>query len=129
MKTDLATSIVAAIIGVVVSYFVCGIFLPEISSVSFDILEVEGDTDYSLTDPDPEVFNYRAVDPTVEVYVGQCEQDTNGNCLENTVTPETPSPEVTPEPEETPEENGSTDMPDIPDDIPVEEDTEDGSAD
>ena len=123
MKTDLATSIVAAIIGVIVAYFVCGIFLPEISSVSFDILETEGEPDYTLVDPNPEVFNYRAVDPTVEVYVGQDNPEEDNT----TILPETPADTPTDTPTE--EENGPTEMPDIPEDTPVEEDDENGTTD
>lgn len=79
MKTDLATSIIAAIIGFAIAFFVTNIFIPEISPVSFKILS--SSPNYSLTDPNPEIFNFRAINPTVEVYVGQCaEYDTDGSC-------------------------------------------------
>lgn len=80
MKFDLATSIIVGIIGVVVAFFVMNLFLPEIESFSFKVLSSTPTT--TLTDPNPEVFNYRAINPTVEVYVGQCEEyDSDGNCL------------------------------------------------
>jgi hypothetical protein len=81
MKTDLTTSILAAVIGIVVAYFVCNMFIPGIDDVSIKTLG--NNLNYSLTEPNPEIFNYRAVNPTVEVYVGQCkEYDQNGNCVE-----------------------------------------------
>lgn len=103
MKTDLATSALAAIVGVIVAYFVCGLFLPEIADVSFDVLDSKN-LNYSLAEPNPEIFNYRAVDPTVEVIIhGDCEiQDSNGNCVDDTTNLETPE-EAIPE-EETPKE-------------------------
>ena len=82
MKTDLVTSTVAAIIGIIVAYFLCNMILPPVADVSFKTLS--SSTTYTLTDPDPEVFNYRAINPTVEVYVGQCaEYNQYGECIEN----------------------------------------------
>lgn len=101
MKTDLTTSIIAAIIGTVIAYFVCGIFLPSIESVEFNILDPDADLTYSLTEPNAEIFNYRSVNPTVEVYVGQCE---NGSCDNNIIIDTNPSPvEPEAEPETEPE--------------------------
>lgn len=81
MKTDLFTAVVAAIAGVVVAYIVCNIFLPELENVSFKVLS-SGVNYNTLTAPESDVFNYRAVNPTVEVYVGECEQyDENGECI------------------------------------------------
>ena len=82
MKADLATSIVTAVICTVVGYFVCNIFLPASENVSFKV--ISGDNNYSLTDPDPEIFNFRALNPTVEVFVGDCsEYGDNGECLDD----------------------------------------------
>ena len=81
MKKDLATTIGLTIIGVLVAYFVCNMFVPPIESVT--IKDVEGSIDLTLEDPNPEVFNYRAINPTVEVYVGDCtEVDADGKCLD-----------------------------------------------
>ena len=75
MKTDLTTSIIAAIVGTVAAYFVCNLLVPKIES--FTLTSLSSDTDYTLTEPNVEVFNYRSVNPTVEVYVGNC---TGDNC-------------------------------------------------
>lgn len=100
MKTDLATSIFAAVVGVVVAFIVCNLFLPELEPVSFSSLVSGGSTDYSsLVEPSDEVFNFRALNPTVEVYVGQCtEYDENGRCKDDVATIENTEEEV-------PEEN------------------------
>ncbi len=82
MKTDLVTSIAAAILGVAVSYFICGILLPDIEPATFKKIS-NSSSSYELLDPDAEVFNYKALNPTVEVYVGDCtEFDSFGNCVE-----------------------------------------------
>lgn len=123
MKTDLFTSIVAAVLGVGVSFLICNVLLPEIEPVSFKKLS-NASSDYSLTEPDVNVFNYRALNPTVEVYVGDCtEYDSFGNCIDEQNQDDTEddtyddedeedtNPDETIEPEEEPEEeqpDGST---------------------
>ena len=82
MKTDLATSILAAIIGVVAAYFLCNLILPGIDRVTFKTLG-ESFT-YKLVEPNVELFNYRALNPTVEVYVGKCQSyNENGECIDD----------------------------------------------
>ena len=81
IKTDLATSIVAAIVGVLLSYFICNLLVSPIEDVSFKTIDSSVSTE--LTDPNPEVFNYKALNPTVEVYVGDCaEYNDNKECVE-----------------------------------------------
>ncbi|MBR3228975.1 hypothetical protein IKF67_01950 [Candidatus Saccharibacteria bacterium] len=70
MKTDLASSIGVAILGILISYFVCNLFIGPIEDVSFNT--VSSSVNVNLTEPDVEVFNYKALNPTVEVYVGDC---------------------------------------------------------
>lgn len=82
MKTDLATSIIAVVAGVIIAYFVTNIFTPSIDSVTFQVLDES--VEASLKDPDNEIFNYRSVNPTVEVYVGKCTgYDENGKCIDD----------------------------------------------
>ena len=118
MKKDLLTTIVAAVIGLIVAYALIGVFIPEIKSVSFKTLS--SNTTYNIVDPNPEVFNYRAINPTVEVYVGQCkEYNAAGECVSEVTLEEEQeqnpdeNSENTPEPSpETPDqetENGTTD--------------------
>ena len=89
MKTDLFTAIVVAVGGIVLAFFVTRIFLPELGEYKVKSLNDSANTsvtDYNyadLAEPDPEVFNYDALNPTVEVYVGDCaEVDENGECIE-----------------------------------------------
>ena len=87
MKTDLFTSILAAIIGVLISYFGVNLFIGEIEPYSFPFLSNTVSVD--LADPDPEIFNYKALNPTVEVYVGDCDElDEFGQCINVTNLPE-----------------------------------------
>ena len=81
MKTDLVTSISAAVLGVIISFIMVNMLVPEIEPVSFKRIDNASMT-YELTEPDEEVFNIRALNPTVEVYVGDCtEYDIYGNCI------------------------------------------------
>ena len=129
MKQDLATSVFAAVIGVLVAYFVCNMFLSDPEDVTFSTLS-ESES-FALVTPDPEIFNVRSVNPTVEVYVGNCENlGENNTCNDEIVTEggdntSNTIPEVTPEPtpeveneneedeenkqEENPEEGGESD--------------------
>ncbi|MBQ3465091.1 hypothetical protein IJH15_02630 [Candidatus Saccharibacteria bacterium] len=81
LKTDLATSIVAAIIGLLIAFFVANLLTGEIEPFTYRTIETTVNAD--LGEPNREVFNYRALNPTVEVYVGSCaEYDSNGECIE-----------------------------------------------
>lgn len=84
MKTDLATSIGVAIVGVIIAFFVCNLLVGDPDPISFKTIDYSVTAD--LASPDIEVFNYRALNPTVEVYVGECnEYDANGNCIDGSV--------------------------------------------
>lgn len=74
MKTDLATTLLAAVAGFVVAFLVVNFLMPELQSVSFK--ELSGNNTYSLAEPDVNTFNYRALNPTVEVYVGDKDDNT-----------------------------------------------------
>ncbi|MBR2837130.1 hypothetical protein IKE79_02110 [Candidatus Saccharibacteria bacterium] len=81
MKLDLATAVAAAIIGVVVAYVACNLFLPAIEDFSFKVIDAS--SSYALSEPNEDIFNFRAVNPTVEVYVGQCtEYNEDGECID-----------------------------------------------
>ncbi len=81
MKTELATAIGTAIAGTIIAYFLCGLLVGEIQPVTFNTVDDSVNTD--LAEPNPEVFNYKALNPTVEVYVGDCTAtDASGQCVE-----------------------------------------------
>lgn len=81
MKTDLATTVVAAIVGSAIAFFITNMLIGEIGPFSYKTVNSSVSTD--LIDPNPEIFNYRALNPTVEVYIGSCvEYDTSGACVE-----------------------------------------------
>ena len=76
MKTELSSAILAAVAGVVIAFLVCNLFVGEIKPTEVKIVSGEVGADYA--EPNPEVFNYKALNPTVEVYVG------NGQTVEYT---------------------------------------------
>jgi len=69
MKNDLFTAIVVAIVGVVMGFVVCNLFVGEIATKS--IKTIDSSVNINLDAPDEEVFNAEALNPTVEVYVGE----------------------------------------------------------
>ena len=77
-QSDIFTLILVAGIGLFCSFFVVQLLLgdPKEAMVTFrTVVPIES----SLVDPDPEVFHSSAINPTVEVYVGECEDiDQNG---------------------------------------------------
>lgn len=86
MKNDLLTTIVIAIVGLVGGFFVTSMLMGEIKSVS--VKNIAEGVNADLADPDPEVFNYRALNPTVQVYVGDCDKrDEFGECIEDNTDP------------------------------------------
>ncbi len=74
-KAELATTIVAAIAGVIIAYFVTGLFIGEIESVSVKTVETEVTAD--LAEPDQNIFNYKSLNPTVEIYIGSDDVQTS----------------------------------------------------
>lgn len=98
-RSDIFTIIIAASVGMLAAFLASNAILgdPNMEKASFKVVkEITSNVD----EPDPELFNREAINPTVEVEVGVCE-DTNGNgildkderdkCLGNDTTPATPS--------------------------------------
>ncbi|MBQ1528148.1 hypothetical protein IIZ77_00685 [Candidatus Saccharibacteria bacterium] len=71
-SSDYATVGFIAIFVTVVAYFLVNSLLgdPSEASVRFEYLE---DVSSTLAAPDAEIFNVAAINPTVEVYIGSCE--------------------------------------------------------
>ncbi|MBP5648257.1 hypothetical protein J6X04_03170 [Candidatus Saccharibacteria bacterium] len=82
MKTDLATSIGLAIVGVIVAYFICDILVGNWFTGNYSIKTLETSVSSDVAEPDVEVFNYNALNPTVEVYVGDECQDSDEECID-----------------------------------------------
>lgn len=81
MKTDIITSISIAIIGCILGFVVCNMFFGEIEDVTYKT--VNSDVNASLVNPNESMFNVNSLNPTVEVYVGECKEiDVYGNCVE-----------------------------------------------
>ena len=84
MKTDLASSIGLAVVGVIVSYLICNILVGTWTTDSYDVKTIETIVSSDVAEPDPNIFNYRSLNPTVEVYVGNCKEfDADGQCIDN----------------------------------------------
>lgn len=83
MKNDLATAIVAAITGVLLAYFISNMVISKLAKSTDKVKTVDSSVSADLADPDENVFNYKSLNPTVEVYVGNC-TDINmyGECVE-----------------------------------------------
>ncbi|MBR6166572.1 hypothetical protein IKQ65_03005 [Candidatus Saccharibacteria bacterium] len=70
-NTDIALVIMIALVSTVVSYFLGNALLgdPNERVVNVDYMDVIGS---NVDEPDEESFNVDAINPTVEVYVGNC---------------------------------------------------------
>ena len=70
-KSDIISVVLVAMIGTFAAAFIVNLIMgnPDDAKASFKDIEV---VDSSLSDPDPEVFNSDAINPTIEVYVGSC---------------------------------------------------------
>lgn len=81
MKKDLASSIGVAIVGAIIAYFICNLFIGPIEDVT--LKTVDSSVSADLVEPNPELFNYKALNPTVEVYVGNCSEFNSADeCIE-----------------------------------------------
>ena len=77
-QSDIFTIVIIALVGTLAAFFGVSSFLGDPDKVTAEIVTVQ-DVSASLTEPDSELFNSYAINPTVEVYVGNCEDvDHNG---------------------------------------------------
>ena len=107
MKAELATAVGAAIAGVLIAFFVTNMFIGEIEDV--EVKTVDSIVSADLADPDPEVFNYKALNPTVEVYVGDCaEYDASGMCIQQVTEEDIIDLEIPTESKDTDNNNSGT---------------------
>jgi lipoprotein len=77
-RSDIFTVTFVASVGVLLTFIACSFLLgdPDTRYLKHKTI---GKITADLTSPDPEVFNVDAINPTVEVYVGSCEDvDRNG---------------------------------------------------
>ena len=76
-QSDIFSVLIIATVGTLASYFAVNALLgdPNMSSEQIKVIQEITPT---LNQPDPELFNYAAINPTVEIIIDEC-QDTNGN--------------------------------------------------
>lgn len=78
-QSDIFTLILIASIGTLAAFFACQAILGDPSKASVKFKTINHVIESDLVMPDPEVFNSSAINPTIEVYVGGCEDiDQNG---------------------------------------------------
>lgn len=71
-NTDIALIILIAVVSVIASYFLGNWILGDPADLTADMIYVD-EISGSLASPDIETFNNSASNPTVEVYIGNCE--------------------------------------------------------
>ena len=91
MKSELFTAIGVAIAGVVIAFIATNLIVGNWYPIEeIKVKSLDGEITTELAEPNPLVFNYRAINPTVEVYVGNeggntpgCNAtDDAGNCID-----------------------------------------------
>ena len=96
LQSNLLLAIVIGVVGAVAAFLACNAIMGPIEKVTFNTVDSTVTT--TLAEPNPEVFNYMSLNPTVEVYVGECKnRDESGKCLdtaEKTTATETENQET-----------------------------------
>lgn len=82
MKADITTAVVSAIVGIIVAYLITNNLILGSSIKPISVKTLTTSVSTNLDEPNPEVFNYRALNPTVEVYIGCQTYDASGSCAE-----------------------------------------------
>jgi len=77
-QSDVFSIIFVAGVGVFASFFICQTLMGDPNEAVINFTALREPISETLASPNPEVFNSTAINPTVEVYVGDCE-DRDGN--------------------------------------------------
>jgi len=78
-RSDIYTLILIAGIGTLAAFLACNAILGDPNEAKVEFKKVNAVITSDLVEPDEEVFNSTAINPTIEVYVGDCEDiDRNG---------------------------------------------------
>lgn len=75
-KSDIAMIILIASVSVLIAYFVAKAIIGDVGSQSVKVKTTDKITT-SIDDPDPTVFNKDAINPTVEVIIGNNQSQGN----------------------------------------------------
>ena len=80
-RTDIAMIVLIAGFAIVIASILTGVLFgdPSDEYVTLDYMEV---ITSDIAEPDAELFNPTAINPTVETYVGQCKEDETWNSVE-----------------------------------------------
>lgn len=82
-KKDIISIVAVAILGTVAAIVAVNSILGDINDKSATFRSIEG-VSSNVGTPDPEVFNPSAINPTVDVYVGNCiDKNSNGQLDED----------------------------------------------
>ena len=78
-QSDIFSLILIAGIGTLAAFFICNAIMGDPDEAKTEFKKLSAVISKDLTAPDPEIFNAGAINPTIEVYVGNCEDiDQNG---------------------------------------------------
>lgn len=77
-QSDIFTIILVAGIGTLAAFFICNAIMGDPDEAKVEFTKLSKVIPATVVAPDPEIFNTEAINPTIEVYVGDC-VDVNGN--------------------------------------------------
>lgn len=78
-RSDIYSLVLIAGIGTLAAFLACNAILGDPSDAKVEFKSVSSVVSNDLAQPDREIFNSMAINPTIEVYVGDCEDiDQNG---------------------------------------------------
>lgn len=81
-QSDVFSIIFVAGVGVFASFFLCQAIMGDPSEAVISFTALRSPISATLASPEPEVFNSTAINPTVEIYVGDCEDRDNNGILD-----------------------------------------------
>ena len=81
-QSDIFTLVLIAGIGTLAAFLAWNAIMGDPNKASVKFKALTGVIESSLAEPDPEVFNSYAINPTVEVYVGDCEDIVRNGILD-----------------------------------------------
>lgn len=77
-QSDIFTLVLIAGIGTLAAFFMCNAIMGDPDEAKVEFTRLSNVISANLAAPNPEIFNDVAINPTIEVYVGDCE-DINRN--------------------------------------------------
>ena len=72
-RNDIALTVAVAIIGVIISFVLCNFIFGDPDKEEITFTSLSSTIEASVEEPNREIFNPSSINPTVEIYIGNCQ--------------------------------------------------------